>query len=161
MWVVPVVHKCISILLCTTYLCTVYLRQRCSKPAPWKIHFSQLSFRGAARRSAACSVAASMINSKIHLFLMRRWGHTYWFFSARRSAARHGVRWGHTYWFFSARRGALKKVNFTVYHSRGYTASRAAPRNESWVNFIFHSAAFFKAQPRSVGSHLNSIVSSF
>ena len=44
--------------------------------------------------------------------------------------------------------GALKKINFTVYHSRGYTASCAAlrcvaPQNESWEKFIFHGAAFF------------------
>ena len=48
----------------------------------------------------------------------------------------------------AAPRHAVKKINCTVYHSRGYTVSfaalrSAAPRNESWEDFIFHGAAFF------------------
>ena len=62
----------------------------------------------------------------------------------------------------AAPRGAFKKINFTVYHSGGYTASRAAPRraaprNESMGKFIFHGAEFLTrgAARRSVGPHLN------
>ena len=37
---------------------------------------------------------------------------------------------------------ALKKINCTVYHSRGYTAS-GVPQNKSWEEFSFHGATFF------------------
>ena len=39
----------------------------------------------------------------------------------------------------------VKKINFTVYHSRGYTT---APRNESCEKFVFHGVAFSNARAR-------------
>ena len=51
------------------------------RAAPWKIIFSQLSFRG-----AACSGAPAMINIKVYLCLTHR--------AARRGAAQRGVWWG-------------------------------------------------------------------
>ena len=46
-------------------------RRALKNTAPRKI-FPQFSFRGAARRGAASSVATAMINSKVYLFLTHR-----------------------------------------------------------------------------------------
>ena len=67
--------------------------QRRKNAAPWKINFSQVSFRSAARRGAAqggaaCSVAPVMINRGTGVQLI--------LFEARRSAARRGIWWGRT-----------------------------------------------------------------
>ena len=100
--------------------------------APWKINFSQLSFRG-----AACSVAPAMINSEVYLFLTR-------------SAARRGVRWGRNYCFFSARRGAARRG---VWWGRSLRRSYVHPTTREFLGAFVEFLDMSKASQQTRGIH--------